>query len=91
VNKATPHRNYSAKLDGCLLGKNTQVGMKAELVRCVTQAGYEVNAGGEYYMLGSALFADGSKFVEVVKGEKLEVSDWMATPDIGATQEEDSD
>jgi len=59
-----------AKLDGCLLGKNTQIGPKAELTRCVTQAGYEVNAG------------------EIVKGEKLEVSDWMATPDLSATQEE---
>ncbi|KAJ7132871.1 UDP-3-O-glucosamine N-acyltransferase [Mycena crocata] len=34
-----------AKLDGCILGKNTKVGAKAELVRCVTQAGYEVNPG----------------------------------------------
>jgi len=34
-----------AKLDGCILGKNTKVGAKAELVRCVTQAGYEVDAG----------------------------------------------
>ncbi|KAJ6586808.1 UDP-3-O-glucosamine N-acyltransferase [Mycena vulgaris] len=34
-----------AKLDGCILGKNTKVGVKAELVRCVTQAGYEVNPG----------------------------------------------
>ncbi|KAJ6557193.1 UDP-3-O-glucosamine N-acyltransferase [Mycena sp. CBHHK59/15] len=34
-----------AKLDGSILGKNTKVGAKAELVRCVTQAGYEVNAG----------------------------------------------
>ncbi|KAJ7497185.1 UDP-3-O-glucosamine N-acyltransferase, partial [Mycena latifolia] len=34
-----------AKLDGSILGKNTKVGAKAELVRCVTQAGYEVNPG----------------------------------------------
>jgi len=34
-----------SKLDGCILGKNTKVGAKAELVRCVTQAGYEVAAG----------------------------------------------
>ena len=39
---------YSAKLDGCILGKNTKIGVKAELVRCVTQAGYEVEAGGVY-------------------------------------------
>ncbi|KAG1839266.1 hypothetical protein F4604DRAFT_1994228 [Suillus subluteus] len=31
-----------AKLDGCILGNSTIVGSKAELVRCVTQAGYEV-------------------------------------------------
>lgn len=36
----------SAKLDGCILGKNTKVGEKSELSRCVTQAGYEVDAGG---------------------------------------------
>jgi translation initiation factor eIF-2B subunit gamma len=34
------------KLDNCILGKNTQVGSKAELTRCITQAGYEINAGG---------------------------------------------
>jgi len=51
------------KLDSCILGKNTQVGSKAELTRCITQAGYEINVG------------------EVVKGEKLEVSDWTANPE----------
>ncbi|KAG6897400.1 hypothetical protein C0992_001906 [Termitomyces sp. T32_za158] len=34
-----------AKLEGCILGKNTKIGTKAELSRCVTQAGYEVGAG----------------------------------------------
>ena len=34
------------KLDNCILGKNTQVGSRAELTRCITQAGYEINAGG---------------------------------------------
>jgi translation initiation factor eIF-2B subunit gamma len=37
-----------AKLDGCVLGRSTKVGSKAELVRCVTQAGYEVEAAGEF-------------------------------------------
>ncbi|KAJ7287648.1 UDP-3-O-glucosamine N-acyltransferase [Mycena rebaudengoi] len=37
--------NSSVKLDGSILGKNTKVGAKAELSRCVTQAGYEVNPG----------------------------------------------
>ena len=31
-----------ARLDNCILGKNTKIGRMAELVRCVTQAGYEV-------------------------------------------------
>lgn len=34
-----------AKLEGCILGKNTKIGIKAELSRCVTRAGYEVDAG----------------------------------------------
>jgi len=34
-----------AKLEGCILGRNTKVGAKAELVRSLTQAGYEVDAG----------------------------------------------
>ncbi|KAI0690087.1 UDP-3-O-glucosamine N-acyltransferase [Cytidiella melzeri] len=36
------------KLDGCILGTNTQVGAKAELIRCVTQAGFEVEAGDTF-------------------------------------------
>ena len=39
---------FSAKLEGCILGKNTKVSAKAELVRSVTQAGFEVEAGGTY-------------------------------------------
>lgn len=35
-----------AKLDGCILGKNTKVRTKSELSRCVTQAGYEIGPGG---------------------------------------------
>jgi len=42
-------------------------------------------------MLDSVLFADRSKLAEVVKGEKLEVSDWMATPNMSATQETDTE
>ncbi|KAI0308713.1 UDP-3-O-glucosamine N-acyltransferase [Amylostereum chailletii] len=34
-----------ARLDGSILGTNTKVGAKAELVRCLTQAGYDVEAG----------------------------------------------
>ncbi|KAI0074151.1 UDP-3-O-glucosamine N-acyltransferase [Panus rudis PR-1116 ss-1] len=37
-----------AKLEGCILGTGTNVGAKAELVKCVTQAGYEVEEGGNY-------------------------------------------
>ncbi|KAH8080294.1 UDP-3-O-glucosamine N-acyltransferase [Cristinia sonorae] len=36
------------KLDGCILGTNTSVGVKAELSKCVTQAGYEISAGESY-------------------------------------------
>lgn len=34
-----------AKIDGSVLGKNTKIGSRALLTRCVTQAGYEVRAG----------------------------------------------
>ncbi|KAH9986519.1 nucleotide-diphospho-sugar transferase [Russula compacta] len=34
-----------AKLEGCILGRNTKVGAKAELLRSLTQAGYDVDAG----------------------------------------------
>ncbi|KIM75446.1 hypothetical protein PILCRDRAFT_827152 [Piloderma croceum F 1598] len=37
-----------AKLDGSMLGKNTKVGAKSELIRCITQAGYEVMSGESY-------------------------------------------
>ncbi|THH15478.1 hypothetical protein EW146_g5006 [Bondarzewia mesenterica] len=37
-----------AKLDGCILGKDTKVGAKGELIRCLTQSGYEVDAGETY-------------------------------------------
>ena len=36
-----------AKLDGCILGKQSKIGSDAALVQCVTQAGYEVSDGGE--------------------------------------------
>ncbi|KAH9992676.1 UDP-3-O-glucosamine N-acyltransferase [Russula vinacea] len=34
-----------AKLEGCILGRNTKVGARAELLRSLTQAGYEADAG----------------------------------------------
>jgi len=37
-----------AKLEGSILGRNTRVGSKAELVRCVTQGGYEVKENESY-------------------------------------------
>ena len=40
-------RLYRAKLEGCILGGSTKVGAKADLSKCVTQAGFEVDAGGE--------------------------------------------
>ena len=36
----------SAKVEACILGRNTKIGAKAELLRSLTQAGYEVDAGG---------------------------------------------
>lgn len=38
----------SAKLESCLTGTNTKIGAKADLTKCVTQAGYEVDAGGKH-------------------------------------------
>lgn len=43
--------NSRAKLEGCILGKNTKVGSKADVVRSITQAGYEISAGGEWFLL----------------------------------------
>jgi hypothetical protein len=49
--ETSPTRIHSsAKLEGCILGRNTKVGAKAELVRNLTQAGYEVDAGGEGFL-----------------------------------------
>jgi translation initiation factor eIF-2B subunit gamma len=49
-----------AKLEGSILGRNTKVGSKAELVRCVTQGGYEVKENGKalktVYLLLSLTF-----------------------------------
>jgi translation initiation factor eIF-2B subunit gamma len=70
----------SAKIEGCILGRGTKVGAKAELVRCVTQAGYEIDGGGKK----SSLFVlcMFTKFlyrtIETLKTERLEVSDWTA-------------
>jgi len=33
-----------AKIDGCILSRYTRVGEKAELTKCQSQAGYEVEA-----------------------------------------------
>jgi len=37
-----------AKLDGSILGKNTKVGAKSELIRCVTHPGYEMGTEESY-------------------------------------------
>lgn len=44
-----------AKVDGCILGKNTKVGAKADITKCITQAGYEVSAGGKLPLYCSVL------------------------------------
>ena len=79
---------FSAKLEGCILGRGTKVGSRAELVRCLTQAGYEVDAGGTN---GCFFWRDAFSFsffffflsmtflpIATIRNEKLEVSDWMA-------------
>lgn len=77
------------KLDNCILGKNTQVGSKAELTRCITQAGYEINAGGGQSFLSQCSSWINFDLIEVIKGEKLEASDWTADPedDLSLSQE----
>ncbi|KAF8578004.1 nucleotide-diphospho-sugar transferase [Ramaria rubella] len=37
-----------AKIDKCILSRNTRVGSKAELTGCATQPGYEVESGGKH-------------------------------------------
>lgn len=36
-----------AKLENCIFGKNTRIGAKADISKCITQAGYEVRAEGK--------------------------------------------
>ena len=71
----------SAKIESCILGKGTQLGPKAELTRCVTQAGVEVGAGGKQPDHHGVHAFTESRPSENVKGEKLEVSNWMASPE----------
>ena len=40
------YSSFSVKLEGRILGRNAKVGAKAELVRSLTQAEYEVEVGG---------------------------------------------
>ena len=79
----------SVKLDGCILGKNTRIGAKAELSKCVTQAGYEVEGSGKH--LHSLLFVEDAVFImesASFRNEKLDVSDWTV-PD-GTSDEDES-
>lgn len=82
------------KLDGCILGKDTKIGAKAELVRCLTQAGYEVDAGGKRFLFHwendrhEYILNHGSS--ETYKNEKLEVSDWTAAPEEDSESEGES-
>jgi translation initiation factor eIF-2B subunit gamma len=74
-----------------VLGKNTKIGLKAELFRCVTQAGYEVNAGGLLYSNLIVLLAKLSSFsflfLDTIKNEKLETTDW--TTALGVRESDD--
>ena len=81
-----------AKLEGCILGGSTKVGPKAELSKCVTQAGFEVDAGGVFspcvfwYDLLTIYYID--LHAGNYRNAKLEISDWTTT---GAYDDEDSD
>lgn len=83
---------HRAKLEGCILGGSTKVGAKAELSKCVTQAGFGVDAGGELplcilrdYLL-TIYRAD--SYTGSYRNAKLEISDWTTA---GAYDDEDSD
>ncbi|KAL4074000.1 nucleotide-diphospho-sugar transferase [Scleroderma citrinum] len=69
-----------AKLEGSILGKNTTVGSKAELVRCVTQGGYEVKENGQLRPYTPYSY----------RNEKLDTSDWGAGTDEDEGVSEDS-
>lgn len=81
------HSFVSAKIEGCVLGKNTKIGLKAELIRCVTQAGYEISAGGLLYFnltvllikLSAFCFLPFSKTRSKTKSSKLRIGRrlWM--------------
>lgn len=84
---------YRAKLEGCILGKSTKVGAKAELSRCVTQAGYQVDVGGEFNKLPVVVLhsplENQHSVTETYKNEKLDLSDWTAAPNEEASASED--
>ena len=83
--------HLSAKLDGSILGINTKVGSKSELVRCVTQAGYEVEEGGMLIFTIRKGFVAQIAPLETFKNEKLDVSDWAAGPGESEQSEDDDD
>lgn len=68
---------------------NTRVGSKAELLRCVTQAGYEVKEGGNippFHKLCRAQLRS-----ETFKNEKLDVSGWGAGSEESDEENEEED
>lgn len=69
-------------MDGCILGNNTHVGEKSELVRCATQAGHEVEAGGECELLRIAkcVLDTFGLSSDSIKQRRLENSNWAAEP-----------
>ena len=70
-----------AKLEGCILGRNTKVGSKTQLIKCITQSGYEVADNGKQHFV---VVGDTNQFTgitETYKHEKLDISDWTAAPD----------
>jgi translation initiation factor eIF-2B subunit gamma len=78
------------KLEGCILGNNTTVGAKAELIKCITQPGYEVAAEGKQnYLFIKKSFFSRVLFctLELFKNEKLDVSDWAAESEADSTED----
>lgn len=68
------------------------MGAKAELKQCVTQAGYEVDAGGKLFRRSpqERHHLTWVCIIETFKNEKLEISDWAAASEQSSTSEDDT-
>ena len=64
---------------------------KAELSRCVTQAGYEVGSGGMFCTSRTSLGIVLKIVLEAYRNEKLDVSDWTVPQSESDDMDEDED